>query len=223
MSWIARASKLDPAVWRRRGIVVAWLALGLVFISPITQVLTPNLDSSIHATYAYFTAHGFQYGAEVNTTAGPYGFVAYGWDYAGELFWTRLLLMVLCALSTAALTLACFLAANRGPVRWLWLAAVLFGVTIGDNLFVLPLFLGGLYLLLNYERPDRLAPSIAVSVFLALLALMKGTQLALVAPRVLGDRCVLCGAARLVGGGRPEPVELSGLRRRHPADFPWLQ
>ncbi|HTO05405.1 MAG TPA: hypothetical protein VL069_16975, partial [Opitutus sp.] len=114
MSRIARVAKFDPAVWRRCFVVLAWLALAIVFVSPVTQVLTPDLDSSIHATYAYFTAHGFQYGAEVNTTAGPYGFVAYGWDYAGELFWVRLLLMILCALATSALTLWCFIAAGRG-------------------------------------------------------------------------------------------------------------
>ena len=76
-----RAKSTRP--WPRLGLAVIWLALGIYFVMPVTRVLEPDLDSSIHASYAYLTAHGFQFGPQVNTTVGPYGFVMFGWDYGG--------------------------------------------------------------------------------------------------------------------------------------------
>lgn len=171
-------SSLPSSRWPRLGAFAAWLALGIAFTTPVTRVLEPDLDSSIHASYAYLTAHGFQFGAEANTTAGPYGFVMFGWDFGGELFWPRLALTALFAFVLAALTLWFFRAARGGVWRWLWLAAMLVELSITDTLFTVAALLGGFFLLAHYARPHRRLASFGVAAFLALLALMKGTQLA---------------------------------------------
>ncbi|HND62973.1 MAG TPA: hypothetical protein PLB90_15955 [Opitutaceae bacterium] len=177
---------MDPALQSSKAVtlgrrlfgLVLWLALGVYFIDPVTRVLEPDLDSSIHASYAQFTAQGAQFGPEVNTTAGPYGFVMFGWDYGGELYWERFGLVTVFSLGLAALTLWLFAAAGRGPWRWLWLVAMLLGLTIGDTLYSTAALLCGVYLLATYHRNDRRGPVAAATVLLAFLALTKGTLLA---------------------------------------------
>ncbi len=176
------------ALGRRLLGLALWLALGIYFIDPVTRVLEPDLDSSIHASYAYFTAHGAQFGPEVNTTAGPYGFVMFGWDYGGDLYWERFGLVIAFSLALAALTLWLFAAAGRGPWRWCWLLGMLLGLTIGDTLYSTAALLGGIYLLATYHRADRRGRAAAVTVLLAFLALTKGTLLAQTAGVLL---CVL--------------------------------
>ena len=182
--------------WRRAPLLALWLVLGFYYCTPVWRVLEPDLDSSIHATYAHFTAHGYQFGSQVNTTAGPYGFVMFGWDYSGELFWLRLVLMLGFTLGLAALTLWFLGASARStPWHWLWLAAMILGLSVGDNLFTVAMLLCGLFLLLNYAREDRLQASLAATVFLSFLSLIKGTQLA-EAAGVLLCVAVLAGLSR---------------------------
>ena len=171
---------LRPFVsWRGVVLGILWLILGIYYLTPVWRVLEPDLDSSIHATYAHFTAHGYQFGSQVNTTAGPYGFVMFGWDYSGELFWTQLALQVFFTLGLSALILWFLCAAPRSTGwHWAWLAAMLLELNVGDTLFTFTILLSGLFLILNYSRPDRLAASVAAAVFLAFLSLIKGTQLA---------------------------------------------
>ncbi len=159
-------------------LVTAWLILGIYYLLPITEVLEPYLDSSIRATYAHFTAHGFQFGSQVNTTAGPYGFVMYGWDYDGELFWARFVLTVLFSYALAALVLWFFLTVRERLMRWIWLTSVVLGVGYGDNQFNVSILLCGVFLLLNFKRRDRRVLNFLTVAFLACLSLMKGTQLA---------------------------------------------
>src|SRR6195952_4693336 len=72
-------------------LATACLGLTVYFYLPVRQVMDVSLDASNYASYAYFTAHGFQYGPEVVPMAGPYGFVQYGWTYSGNLFGVRTL------------------------------------------------------------------------------------------------------------------------------------
>ncbi|MEO6003597.1 MAG: hypothetical protein ABIZ04_05635 [Opitutus sp.] len=154
-----------------------WLLLALYFVVPVTTVMEPNLDSSIRATYAHFTAHSYQFGSEVNTTAGPYGFVMYGWDYSGELFWPRFTLIVLFAAGLSALCLW-FFWSTTSRWRWPWLGAALLGIEYGDNEFNLALLLGGLFLLIHAGQRAYRVVTVLVLTLLAFLSLMKGTQLA---------------------------------------------
>ncbi len=178
------SSILPPAAqplftWRRLGLGILWLVLGFYYVTPVWHVMEPDLDSSIHATYAHFTAHGYQFGSQVNTTAGPYGFVMFGWDYAGELFWTQLVLQFFFTLGFSALVLWFLCASPRSSGwHWAWLAAVLLELGVSDNLFTVSILLCSLFLILNYQRSDRLRLSIAAAGFLAFLSLIKGTQLA---------------------------------------------
>jgi hypothetical protein len=164
--------------WRPGFLAVGWALLSLYYVVPVSEVLAPNLDSSIRATYAYFTAHGFQFGSEVNTTAGPYGFVMYGWDYGGDLFWPRWLLTLLFSAALAALVLWFFLAARSRWVRWLWLAAAVLGIEYGDNEYNLRLLLGALFLAEHHQRANRRVATLLVIWLFGCLSLMKGTQLA---------------------------------------------
>lgn len=164
--------------WRPGFLAVGWALLSLYYVVPVSEVLAPNLDSSIRATYAYFTAHGFQFGSEVSTTAGPYGFVMYGWDYGGDLFWPRWLLTLLFSAALAALVLWFFLAARSRWVRWLWLAAAVLGIEYGDNEYNLCLLLGALFLAEHHQRANRRVATLLVIWLFGCLSLMKGTQLA---------------------------------------------
>ncbi|MBS0662181.1 MAG: hypothetical protein JSR48_02880 [Verrucomicrobia bacterium] len=163
---------------RRLAFAGCWLALGVYFLEPVTRVLEPDLDSSIHASYAYFTAHGTQFGPQANTTAGPYGFVMFGWDYGGELYWQRLALVSLFALALSALVLWLFRSAGGGW-RWLWLAAMLLGLSIGDTLYAAAVLLSGIFLLATFAHGFQRWRAGVAAVFLGFLALTKGTQLAL--------------------------------------------
>ena len=167
-----------PATGRALWLGILWVLLVFYYFSPVTRVLEPDLDSSIHATYAHFTAHGYQFGSQVNTTAGPYGFVMFGWDYSGELFWLQLTLGLLVTGGLSALILWFLCASPRRTAwPWAWLAAMVLGLGVGDTLFTVTILLCCLFLILNYQRADRLAASLAVAVFLSFLSLIKGTQL----------------------------------------------
>lgn len=178
---------------RRWFLLGLWLALGVHLIDPVTRVLEPDLDSSIHASYGYFTAHGAQFGPAVNTTAGPYGFVMFGWDYGGDLYWERLGLVVPFSLAVSALALWLFAAAAGGGWRWPWLLAMILGLSIGDTLYATATLLAGVYLLATYRRTDRRGTVAAVTALLAFLALTKGTHLAQAGGVLL---CVLLLAVR---------------------------
>jgi len=158
---------------------ILWVTLAIYFLTPVNRVLQPDLDSSIHATYGYFTAHHFQFGPQVNTTAGPYGFVMFGSDYGGELYWIRFFLEFAFTLGLSALVLWFLCAAPRtSPWHWAWLATGVIALDIGDNLYTSCILLCGIYLILSYQRPASFRASIATAVFLSFLSLVKGTQLA---------------------------------------------
>jgi hypothetical protein len=161
-------------------LALAGLALTVYFHTPLREVLTPTLDGSNYASYAHFTARGFQYGPEVVSMAGPYGFVLYGWVYSGELFWVRTISELILNASLAALTLW-FLRHHRGSWwRWGWLAAhVAFTPFIEDLPVEWALLLAGLYLLQTTPRPGVARWVLPVSALLAFLSLIKGTQLVL--------------------------------------------
>ena len=98
---------------RRLRPFLGWLALTVYFFLPASAVLDAKLDSSIFSSYAYLTAHGFQYGTDVVPLAGPLGFVMYGHVYGGDLFWVRMVGELLAAGSLSVLLLW-FFRSQRG-------------------------------------------------------------------------------------------------------------
>jgi hypothetical protein len=167
-------------MFRRWPLALGWLALVVVFFSPASEVLTPTLDGSNFASYAYFTAHHFQYGTEVVPMAGPYGFIMFGWVYNGELFGARLAAGLVLNGALAALTLWFFLRQEKGWLRWAWLAAhAAFTPFVEDLPIEWMLLLGGLFLLHRAEGRGATVRVLLVTGLVALLSLVKGTHLLL--------------------------------------------
>ncbi len=178
------ATAAPATAWPRlvgRGLLgLLWLALVVCFHSPVREAVSASLDPSNYSSYAYFTAHGFQYGAEVVPMAGPYGFVVYGWVYSGELFWVRTACELLLNAALATLSLWFFLQHRRSWLGWAWLAAhVAFTPFHADLPLEWTLLLAGLFLV---QAPPQSgwqpAPWLAAAL-LAFLSLVKGTQLLL--------------------------------------------
>lgn len=179
-----RTQPLSPASWPRplrvAGLVLVWLALTIQFHTPARSAMTPTLDDSNFGSYAYFTAHHFQYGTEVVPMAGPYGFIMYGSVYSGSLFTARLAGELLLNGTLAALVLWFFRQMRESRLRWAWLAAqVVFTPFVEDLPLEWILLLGGLYLLQSLVTPRPLWRDLPVAAVLALVSLVKGTQLIL--------------------------------------------
>ena len=158
---------------------VALAGLGLWLFSPVRQIANPTLDTSNYASFAYFTARGFQYGTEVMHVGGPYGFVHYGFVHGGDLFWKRLPLELLTKLALGGLVLWFFTRSRPGLLRWIWLLTLLFMVPLVEDLpYDLAILFGGLCLLASHASPGRRARlvSAALAAFLAFLTLVKGTH-----------------------------------------------
>ncbi|MBI2496377.1 MAG: hypothetical protein HYV75_00025 [Opitutae bacterium] len=198
-----------------------------MFFLPVRRVANPTLDNSNYASYAYFTAVGFHYGTEVVPMAGPYGFVPYGFLYAGKLFGKRFLLELLTKLALGALVMWFFRRAGGGWFRWIWLGSLLATAPLVEDLpYDLPILLAGLCLLGISDGGHARWLRGALAVFLALLTLYKGTQvmLALAVLGLLGLQAVLrrdfrplgwfagCYAAGLAG--------FLALAGQNPLDFP---
>lgn len=198
-----------PEVSRRQlaAALVGTLLLAFAFFSPARQLADPELDASNYASYAYFTAKGFQYGPEVVPLAGPYGFVPYGFLYAGHLYWKRLPLELLTKLAFGGLVMWLVLRADLSRVlRWIWIPLILVMAPMVEDLpYDLAVLFTGLALIHCQSSLGRgfLPATLALSAFLALLTLFKGTQV-LLALATLG----------LLG--------LQALLQRDWRRFPWL-
>ena len=175
-------SSPSPASPPARGVLrsLAWIAAGLLITAylyiPVTGVLEPSLDASNYASYAYFAAHHFQYGADVVPMYGPFGYMLQGSAYNGELFWARLAGQLAAGAGCAALILGFFHRMRASALRWLWLGLTLaLGPFIDDMPAELAILLAGLLLL----EPAGAARVVSVSVLLAFLSLIKGTHLLL--------------------------------------------
>ncbi len=160
---------------------LGWVALTVMLYLPVGMVMDISLDASNYASYSYFTARGFQYGAEVVPMVGPYGFITYGHTYGGELFWVRTALELAVKGLLAALLLWFWRQGGKDArgLRWLWVGAVVvFSLTIEDFPVEWLTVLAGLRLLHPTSPPGH-AVRAALGVLFGLLALIKGTQLSL--------------------------------------------
>jgi len=183
------------------------MALLLTFwlFSPVSEIADVGLDSSNYASYSYFTGKEFQYGADVLPMAGPYGFVPYGFNYAGNLYWKRLPLELLTKFVLGIL-IVWFIRRSRDHVimKGLWLLSLLLlAPVITDLPYTLAILLSGLCLVEYHVASGRrsLLIACALAVFLAFLTLFKGTQ-CMLAGATLG---LLCLQAVLLGNYRRLP------------------
>ena len=161
-------------------LALTWLALVGYFHTPVREVMSVELDSSNYASYAYFSAHGFQYGTDVVPMVGPYGFVMYGWVYSGERFWTGTFFQLGLNVALASLTLWFFGQYRGSGWRWVWLAAhVAFTPFIEDLPIEWILLLTGFFLLQTPPRPGLSPWTLLAVSLLAFLSLIKGTHLLL--------------------------------------------
>jgi hypothetical protein len=166
--------------WRLLVWIAAAIAIAVHLFVPATQVTTVTLDDSNYTSYAYFTAHAFQYGPQVVPVVGPLGFVLYGFVYAGELFWTRLVLDLALKAGLAVLLLVFFHRAPQRWFRWVWLTVALAMIPLlGDPAFDFAILFAGLLLVLSLGEQRLGALPYAATGFLAALALLKGTEFAL--------------------------------------------
>jgi hypothetical protein len=176
----ARAAGAAGRAWRTALWIAGAVAIAIHLFVPATQVTTVTLDDSNYTSYAYFTAHAFQYGPQVVPVVGPLGFVLYGFVYAGELFWTRLALDLALKAGLAILLLVFLHRAPQRWFRWVWIAVALAMIPLlGDPAFDFAILFAGLLLVLSLGEKRLGALPFAAAGFLAALALLKGTEFAL--------------------------------------------
>jgi hypothetical protein len=174
--------------WQWLLLAAATVLIAIAFFSPAREVTDPTLDRSNYGSYAYFTARGFAFGPDVIPMAGPYGFVPYGFLYAGILFWKRWILELLTKLVLGLLVVWHLRRAPAGTLRWLWLIALLVMAPLVEDLpYDMAVLLTGLSLVECHLSPGsrRFWQCLGLSAYLALLTLFKGTQ-ALLAAATLG-------------------------------------
>lgn len=169
---------------RRLGLVLGWALLTFYLVVPPREAMTPDLDSSNHATYAWMVTNHKQFGTEVVPMTGPYGFLFYGLTYSGELYMARLVGDLLLKALFAFLVLRLFVRAGPGLARWAWLAAVvIFLPNIDDLIYDVAILFSGLRLLLSPHPKPRGTDWVAL-LLLGFLSLLKGNHLVLSAVTV---------------------------------------
>jgi hypothetical protein len=163
----------------RWGLLLGWLLLTFFLVVPPREAMTPDLDSSNHATYGWMLANHKQFGTEVVPMTGPYGFLFYGITYSGYLFTARLIGDLLLKAVFAFIVLRLFARAGAGAARWCWLAAiVLFLPNIDDLVYDVAILFSGLLLLLSRSDRPRGADHAAL-LLLGFLSLLKGNHFVL--------------------------------------------
>jgi len=170
-----------PAGVRWTTALVVWLGMTICFFQPARQVLEGDLDSSIFTAYAYFLAHGFQFGPEALAMGGPYAFIMYGGYYGGDLFGLRVMGELTLQGIFSVLLLWFFLKqSSRSWLRWWWISLqLIFSAELADLTVAWTMLLAG-FLLLEKPREGRsMAWPILATGLVSWLALFKGTHLVL--------------------------------------------
>jgi hypothetical protein len=156
--------------------VIGWVLLTIYFLSPATGAMTWELDSSNYGSYSWMAKHHKQFGTEVIAMTGPYGFLAYGTTYSGDLFWERVVgdLLLKSVFTFLIINLVLLLPRAR---RWAWLALIiLFLPNVGDLFYDFSIFVAGLWLLINQRRSRMDLTTVIAAGLLGFMGLMKGTN-----------------------------------------------
>ncbi len=158
-------------------VVLLWFVLTLFFYNSPYLVLDNSLDSSNAAAYSYFTFNHFQYGTDVLHIIGPYGFVMFGYVYAGYLFWTRMILELLVQGALAFLVIMFILESPLRFLRWIWLLPFIALRWPPDLYYDSCILFAGIFLIQHPKINERPWPNYLVAGFLGFLPLCKGTLL----------------------------------------------
>ncbi len=142
-----------------------------------------DLDASWRMALAQFFQQGLQFGTEVVFTYGPLGFQM-GKTYVGIMWWELLVWQLAVGMGFAWVVMSFGERLSGYPRLYYYLAFLLFGAQYEDAMHMLGIVLLGIELLhRNAAGPDR--PKVLIGVFLALLAVVKFTNLMLCAFVVL--------------------------------------
>ena len=168
----------------RWGLLLGWAFLTLYLVVPPREAMTPDLDASNHASYAWMLVTHQQFGTDVVPMTGPYGFLFYGITYSGLLFGARLIGDLLLKAVFSFIVIRLFVRTGRGLARWCWLAAiVIFLPNVDDLVYDVAILFAGLMLLLARDDRPRGADYVAL-ILLGFLSLLKGNHLILSAVTV---------------------------------------
>jgi uncharacterized membrane protein (GlpM family) len=102
-------------------LAIALLTLNLLEFP--RQVLNSGHDVSCYATFEYYVAHHFQFGKEVFQSIGPYGYLHYGYVYAGYLPVQKIILKTLYRLGFVLLIVWAGRRLPHPALRLCWWAA----------------------------------------------------------------------------------------------------
>jgi len=136
-----------------------------------------DLDASWRMALAQFFQQGLQFGTEVVFTYGPLGFQM-GKTYAGIMWWELLVWQLAVGIGFAWVVMSFGERLSGYPRLYYYLAFLLFGAQYEDAMHMLGIVLLGIALLQrNAQGPDW--PKVLIGAFLALLAVVKFTNLML--------------------------------------------
>ncbi len=173
----------EHRTWYGRALLFA-LLVTVMFSFPFKPGI--DLDASWRMALALFFQQGLQFGTEVVFTYGPLGFQM-GKTYAGIMWWELLVWQLAIGIGFAWVVMSFGEKLSGYPRLYYYLAFLLFGAQYEDAMHMLGIVLLGLALLhRNGGRPDW--PKVLLGLFLALLAVVKFTNLMLCAFVVL---CVI--------------------------------
>src|ERR1017187_335494 len=110
-------------LFRRTAYSLAIALLTLNLLEFPRQVLNSGHDVSCYATFEYYVAHHFQFGKEVFQSIGPYGYLHYGYVYAGYLPVQKIILKTLYRLGFVLLIVWAGRRLPHPALRLCWWAA----------------------------------------------------------------------------------------------------
>lgn len=164
----------DDRTWYGRALLFA-LLVTVMFSFPYKPGI--DLDASWRMALAQFFQQGLQFGTEVVFTYGPLGFQM-GKTYAGIMWWQLLLWQLFVGMGFAWVVMSFGEKLSGYPRLYYYLAFLLFGAQYEDAMHMLGIVLLGIALLHRNGEP-RDWPKVAIGLFLALLAVVKFTNLIL--------------------------------------------
>ncbi len=164
----------EHRTWYGRALLFA-LLVTVMFSFPYKPGI--DLDASWRMALAQFFQQGLQFGTEVVFTYGPLGFQM-GKTYAGIMWWELLVWQLVVSAGFTWVVMSFGERLSGYPRLYYYLGFLLFGAQYEDAMHMLGIVLLGIALLhRNGGKPDW--PKVAIGGFLALLAVVKFTNLML--------------------------------------------
>ncbi len=174
------------ARYRVPGLVLLYLLLTLNFVRLPKIAVNFTHDPGSHMAFEFYAHAKYHFGVDVIQNVGPYGYLNYPYDYSGILPVQKLVFGILFGLVMAWYVLDArrYFYSTAGKVIWI-LAIFLTLVPRFEELdplcSIFILLAGHELLFFERDRPTRFFSDVVLCILLALLALMKSTNVMLVA------------------------------------------